>query len=175
MLSEKRIKEAETNVKSYLKEGLIKKTEFNQNIFNILKRNAQESLNVANFLNENNKSSLWIIVCSYYSMFYLANALLYKLGYKIGSKISHKVTSDALIVFARNKIKQSLLEEYEEMKDEALATIKSEELIEFLDYERKKRSFIQYETPEEIKMSKVKTSLERAKEFMLQISKILEG
>jgi len=76
MLSEKRIKEAETNVKSYLKEGLIKKTEFNQNIFNILKRNAQESLNVANFLNENNKLSLWIIVCSYYSMFYLANALI---------------------------------------------------------------------------------------------------
>jgi len=37
MLSEKRIKEAETNVKLYLKEGLIKKAEFNINIFNILK------------------------------------------------------------------------------------------------------------------------------------------
>jgi hypothetical protein len=42
------------------------------------------------------------------------------------------------------------------LKYEALATIKSEELLEFLDYERKKRSFIQYETPEEIKMAKVK-------------------
>jgi len=77
-----------------------------------------------------------------YCLFILFNVLFGKCPYKIGSKISHKVTSDALIVFARNKIKQSLLEEYEEMKDEALATIKSEELIEFLDYERKKRSFI---------------------------------
>jgi len=108
-------------------------------------------------------------------MFYIAEALLYKLGYKVGSKIPHKVTSDALIMFARNKIKQSLIEEYEDMRDQALATIKSDELIEFFDYERKKRNFIQYETPDEVKISKVKNSLERAKEFMLQISKVLEN
>ena len=174
MLSEKRIKEAEANVKSYLNEGLLTKTEFIPKVFNILKNNSQESLNVANFLYKNKKSSLWIIVTSYYSMFYLANALLYKLGYKVGSKISHKVTADALIVFARNKIKQSLIESYEDIRDEALASMKSEELIEYFDYERKKRSFIQYDTPETIKISKVKTSLERAREFMLQISKLLE-
>lgn len=174
MLSEKRIKEAESNVKTYIYEGLLIKSEFNENVFNIFKKNAYESLSVANFLNENEKSSLWIIVTSYYSMYYLANALLYKLGYKVGSKISHKVTADALVVFARNKIKQSLIESYEDIRDEALATIKSDELIEYLDYERKKRSFIQYNTPEIIKISKVKTSLERAKEFMLQISKLLE-
>ncbi len=52
--------------------------------------------------------------------------------------------------------------------------MKSEELIEYLDYERKKRSFIQYNTPETIRISKVKTSFERAREFMLQISKALE-
>jgi len=174
MLNEKRIKEAETNVRSYLNEGLLTKTEFIPNVFNILKNNAQESLNVANFLYKNKKSSLWIIVTSYYSMFYLANALLYKLGYKVGSKISHKVTADALIVFARTKIKQSLIESYEDIRDEALASMKSEELIEYFDYERKKRSFIQYDTPETIKISKVKTSLERAREFILQISKLLE-
>jgi uncharacterized protein (UPF0332 family) len=174
MLSEKRIKEAESNVKSYLEEGLLSKTEFSSKIFDILKKNAQESLNVANFLSKNNKSSLWIIVTSYYSMFYLANALIYKLGYKVGSKIAHKVAADALIVFARNKIKQSLIESYEDIRDEALATIKSEELIEYLDYERKKRNFIQYDTPETIKISRVKTSLERARVFMLQIGKLLE-
>jgi len=52
----------------------------------ILKNNAQESLTVANFLYKNKKSSLWIIVTSYYSMFYLANALLHKSGYKVGPK-----------------------------------------------------------------------------------------
>ena len=174
MLSEKRIKEAESNVKSYLEEGLLRKTEFNSQIFNILRKNAQESLTVANFLNENKKSSLWVIVTSYYSMFYLANALLYKLGYKVGSRIAHKVTADALVVLARNKIRLSLIDDYEEIRDNALSTMKSEELIEYLDYERKKRGFIQYDTPETIKISKVKTSLERAREFMLVISRLLE-
>jgi len=170
----KRIREAETNVKAYLDEGLLKKSEFDSRIFSILKRNAQESLNVASFLDKNKKSGLWVIVASYYSMFYLANALLYRLGYKVGAKISHKVTTDALIVFARGKLKQSLIESYETIRDEALASMKSEELIEYLDYERKKRSFIQYETPEKIKISKVRTSLERAREFMLQIGRLLE-
>ena len=175
MLDEKRIKEAESNVKTYLTEGILRKTSFNQNIFQILKKNAQESLDIANFLYKNRKSSLWIIVASYYSMFYLANALLYKWGYKVGDKISHKVTADALIVFARNKSKQSLIESYEDIRDEALATMKSDELIQYFDFERRKRSFIQYQTPEEIKISKVETSLKRAKEFMLEIEKLLEG
>jgi uncharacterized protein (UPF0332 family) len=175
MLSEKRIKEAEVNVNNYLKEGLLRKSEFNENIYNILKRNAQESLETASFLYNNKKSNLWIIVASYYSMFYLANALLYKIGYKVGDKISHKITADGLIVFSRVKLRQSLIEDYEDTRDEALAKIKSDELIVSLDYERKKRSLIQYNTPEEIKVSKTETSLKRAKEFMLQVRKLLES
>ena len=147
MLDEKRIKEAESNVKTYLTGGLLKKTGFDQNIFQILRKNAQESLDIANFLHKNKKSSLWIIVDSYYSMFYLANALLHKLCYKVGEKISHKVTADALILFARNKLKQNLIENYEDIRDEALATMKSDELIQYFDFERRKRSFIQYKTP----------------------------
>ncbi len=126
-------------------------------------------------MHKNKKSDLWVIVTSYYSMFYSANALLYKLNYKVGEKIAHKVTADALIVFARNKLKQSLIENYEDVRDEALATMKSNELIEYLDFERKKRSFIQYDTPKEIKMSKVEISLKRAKEFMFHIGKLFEG
>ena len=121
MLDEKRIKEAESNVKSYLDEGLLKKSEFNSRIYDILRKNAQESLNVANFLYKNKKSYLWIIATSYYSMFYLANSLLYKLGYKVGEKIAHKITAD------------SLIDGYEDIRDEALATMKSDELIEHLD------------------------------------------
>ena len=55
---------------------------------------------------------LWVIVPSYYSMYYIANAVLLKLGYKVGDKVSHKVTADAIIVFVRNKLKKNLLEEY---------------------------------------------------------------
>jgi len=95
MLNEKRIKEAETNVKSYLSEGLIKKEQFNEVVFRVLMNNSNESAETATFLSNNKKSNLWIIVSSYYSMFYIANAVLYKLGYKIGEKIAHKVTSEA--------------------------------------------------------------------------------
>ncbi len=59
-------------------------------------------------------------------MFYLANALLYKLGCKVGDRISHKVTADALIVFDRDMVRKSLLGSYEDVMDEALATLKSD-------------------------------------------------
>ena len=73
MLNEKRIKEAQSNVKSYLSEGLLDKQQFQQDIFKILLNNANESLDTADFLFKNNKSRLWVIVCSYYSMFYSHN------------------------------------------------------------------------------------------------------
>ncbi|MEK6935801.1 MAG: hypothetical protein AABW67_03365 [Nanoarchaeota archaeon] len=175
MLDEKRIKEAQSNIKSYLNEGLITKQSFENKIFEILSNNANESLETANFLSKNNKSSLWIIVCSYYSMFYIANAVLYKIGYKVGDKISHKVTSDALIVFVKDKLRNSLIEDYEEAKEEALllAKNKAESLVENFDFEREKRSFIQYQTREIDKISKSQTSLKRAKEFMVEMNKLL--
>lgn len=175
MLSEKRIKEAQSNVKTYLAEGLLKKQQLQQNILKILLDNTNESLDTADFLLKNNKSKLWVIVCSYYSMFYIANAVLLKLGYKVGDKISHKVTNDALIVFVKDKLKSSLLENYEEAKEEALliAKNKSESLIENFEFERKKRSVIQYQTEEQEKVSKAETSLKRAKEFFTEMSKML--
>lgn len=174
MLNEKRINEAANNIEGYIADDLLKKTEFNQNIFNILKNNAQDSLKVAIFLEKENRSDLWVIVISYYAMYYIANAVLYKLGYKIGHKISHKITADALIVFVRKKLADALLEGYEEIKDQALSAIKSDELIETFDFERRKRSTIQYQTKEVAKHSKAQTSLKRAKEFMFEMEKLLE-
>lgn len=173
MLDEKRIKEAETNVRSYLEDGLLKKTTTNDKIIKILLENAKESLRVAEEVKE--ISELWVIVCSYYSMFYYANAVLLKLGYKVGEKIAHKVTADAMIVYVRNKLKKSLLEEYEDVKEEALnlAGIKADSLIQSLDFEREKRSVIQYKTIEAEKQSKAKTSLKRAKEFSKEMRKLL--
>ena len=174
MLTDKRIKEAQDNFRAYLQDGLVvKKKEFEQRIFNILENNANESLKIAEKLFDNQDSWLWAIVTSYYSMYYIANAVLYKMGYKVGEKIAHKVTADCLIALVRNKLKSSLLEQYEEMQKEALAGIKADEIIQSFDYERKKRSIFQYETTEEVKQEKAKVSLERAKEFVNEMKKLV--
>ncbi|MCL4391702.1 MAG: hypothetical protein M1284_00375 [Candidatus Parvarchaeota archaeon] len=176
MLDKERIASAEKNVKAYLYEGLLKRTkEVDDRILNTFKKNADESLNVANFIFEENLSSLWVIVCSYYSMYYIANAVLYSLGYKVGHRISHKVTADTLIIFVRGKLKASILEEFDEAQTEALelSNIKADELVESFDFERVKRSKFQYEMTEEIKRSKAQTSLDRAKAFIFEMKKLL--
>ena len=173
MINEKRIQEAENNVRIYLQDGLLRKQSFKKEIFIILKRNAHESLETSQFVNVNNKSDMWTIITSYYATYYIANAALYKLGYKVGTKISHKVTADALLVFVRNKLKTSLLEEFEELQKEALAGIKADSVLENFDYERKKRNLIQYETTSIEKHTKAITSLQRAKEFVFEMEKIL--
>ena len=175
MLSKDRIKEAETNVRFYLNEGLLKKESLNIDALRVLLRNAEESIASAEKLNSERTSDLWVIVCSYYSMFYIASAVLRKLGYKVGEKIAHKVTADALIVYVRGKLKESLIEEYEATKDEALslAGIKADSLIESFDFEKSKRSRIQYSTDNVEKQSKAKTSLQRAKVFSQEMKKFL--
>ena len=171
----RRIKEAEKNVKSYVEDGLLKKAIPNKQVIDIFVRNAKESLRVAEEVQQKNISPLWVIVCSYYAMFYYANAMLLKFGHKVGEKIVHKVTSDALIVYVRGKLKASLIEEYEKTKEEALnlAGIKADTLLESFDFERNKRSIIQYQTLDDEKQSKAQTSLQRAKEFTREMEKLL--
>lgn len=176
MLNKDRIREAEKNIKSYLNEGLLKKVkDANRNILNTFRRNSEESLRVADFLFRNNMSSLWVIVSSYYAMYYIANAVLYKVGYKVGHRISHKVTSDALIVFVKDRLKERLLEDFEEAKNEALelTQVKADEIIESFDFERLKRSKFQYRMTETVKRSKAETSLKRAKNFVFELEKLL--
>ena len=175
MLTKERIKEAESNVKSYLEDGLLKKAIINKQVMNIFLRNAKESLRVAEEVHQKNISELWVIVCSYYSMYYYTNAVLLRLGHKVGEKIVHKVTSDAIIVYVRGKLKESLIEGYEDSKEEALnlAGMKADALIESFDFERNKRGLIQYQTLEIEKKSKAKTSLQRAKEFTREMEKLL--
>ena len=173
-----RIKEAETNVKSYLDEGLLKQTK-NETAQEMYVKNSDLSLETAqklfNLESIDYKPYLWIIVSSYYSMYYVANAVLLNLGYKVGSKISHKITCDAMIVFTRNKLKKELIENYEDLRDDALELIssKADSIIESLDFERGKRSIFQYEMDEKIKRGKAITSLERAKRFLFEMKKLL--
>src|SRR3989338_464021 len=149
MLRNERISEAQSSVRSYLADGLLTKEWFRNIVFETYLRNHRESLLVARKLFNENLSNLWVVVISYYSMFYLANAFFYKMGYKVGSKVAHKVTSDALIVFMRNKLKEHLIEDYELASSEAL--ILSDNLLQNYDFEREKRSIFQYESTEEIK------------------------
>lgn len=171
------IKEAESNVKQYLEDGLLKK-QVNNTAKLMYIENSEVSLQTAQKLlaleSKEYNPSLWIIVSSYYAMYYIANAVLLHVGYKVGDKISHKVTADALVVFVRNKLKKQLLEEYEETKEDALELMsqKVDVLLHSLNFEREKRSKFQYQMDEQAKRGKAVASLERAKEFVFEMKKI---
>ena len=122
-MDEEKKKEAKQNFDKYLQDGLLKKKK-NETAKAMYIKNAELSLNLAEeCINSALNPYLWVVVISYYSMFYIANAVLLHLGYKIGSKVVHKVTSDALIVFVRNKLKKELIEEYENAKEDATELI----------------------------------------------------
>jgi uncharacterized protein (UPF0332 family) len=126
MIDSRRIKEAESNIRHYLKEGLLKK-QANETAKKMYMKNSDLSLETANRLLSISDTEfmpyLWVTVTSYYSMFYLANAVLLELGYKVGDKVSHKVAADALVVFVKDKLKKELLDGYEETKEDALELI----------------------------------------------------
>jgi uncharacterized protein (UPF0332 family) len=119
-----------------------------------------ESLRVADELFKNKTSSLWVVITSYYSMFYIACAYLYKLGYKSGEEIVHQVVNETLIVQGRYNIKNHLLMAYEIGMQEALSM--SDNYLKNYESEKVKRASFQYETTESVKESRAKTSLERA-------------
>ena len=147
-MDEKRIEIAGKNFVNYLREGMIKKVSMiDPLIYGTYLKNARESLNVANQLFQNKTSYLWVIVSSYYSMFYFACAYVYKLGYKPGDEIVHQVVNEALIVQGRHKIKNHLLQAYEIEKEEALSI--SDNYLNNYESEKIKRRTFQYETTED--------------------------
>ena len=162
--------------------------------------NAEKSLRTANFIyelstNDNVKQTLrvekdfesyvWVIVTSYYSMFYSALALLAREGIRVGRQIVHKVTADALIhFFISNKRLAKMFEDYEEAKDTTLDLIGREELMKGLqkradeliiayELEMRKRVTFQYDIGEMAKRGYADTSLKRAREFFTEVRKIL--
>lgn len=170
-MDKERIRIAEKNFTNYLEEGKIKKTnKFDELVYSTYLKNGRESLNVANQLSQNKTSSLWVVVSSYYSMFYMACAYLYKLEYKPGDEIVHQVVNESLIVQGRHKIKNYILENYSEEK----ALIIVDNYLDNYEREKAKRASFQYHTTEEIKESKAKTSLERVREFLTLIEEILQ-
>ena len=176
MIDAKRKNEAQKNFRRYLDEGLlVKQTDILAK--NKYVENAELSLRTAQELMQSSlKPHLWVIVVSYYSMFYMANAVLLHLGYKTQDKIAHKVTSESLITLVLDKLKKELLEDYEAMQQDALeiAAAKAESVIESYSYELDKRSRFQYNMLEQTKENKAKTSLKRASEFVFEMKKLMK-
>ena len=202
MIEKKRIEEAQRNAKQYIDEGLLKvKDKDAPRFVGFFMKNAESSLHTASMLQEISdqqglkvtlkvssdfESYLWVIVSSYYSMFYAATALLASQGIRATGQIVHKVTGDALIhFFVSNEKLAKLLEQYEEAQAVGLELIgreelmksmqkKADELIVAYESERKKRSKFQYDIGVQAKRGYAQTSLERAKEFVFEIRKILK-
>ena len=135
----------------------------------------------------NLKGFLWVINSSYYSMFYMASALLASSGIKIKSEIGiHKLTFDAFVYYfyLTNKIAKEYVEQFleafedsEELlgRKEAIkrAEEKAKELITSFDSEREKRRIFTYELERTKIETKAKTSLERANHFYREIIKLI--
>jgi len=203
VIEKERIEEAKRNVKQYIDEGLLKvKDKDAQKFVSFFMKNAESSLQTASILQEISdeeslkhalkvsngfESYLWVIVSSYYSMFYAATALLASQGIRATGQIVHKVTGDALIhFFVSNEKLAKLLEQYEEAKAAGLELVgreelmksmqrKADELVVAYESERKKRSKFQYDIGVQAKRGYAQTSLDRAKEFVFEISKILKS
>ncbi len=118
---------------------------------------------------------------SYYSMFYMARALLENEGIKLRSEQSiHALTFDALIYYfyLTGKLQKRLLEYFAEAKkqvSELLGKQKADELIEGYFFEKRKRATFTYDMGAVVIRAKAKTSLERAKKFNIEIRKILDA
>lgn len=202
MIDEQRLNEAKRNVKQYIGDGLLKLNDKDAPRFvDFFMANADSSLRTASILQQisddealkeklkvglDYESYLWVIVSSYYAMFYAATAILAKQGIKATGQIVHKVTADALIhFFASNEKLAKLLEQYEEAQVVGLELVgreellkrmqkKADELIIAYEGERKKRSKFQYDIGVLAKKGYAQTSLERAKVFVFEIRKLVK-
>lgn len=203
MINKERLDEAKRNVKLYMDDGLLKVGDKEAPRFvDFFMANAESSLRTASILQQISdenalketlkvgmdfESYLWVIVSSYYAMFYAATAILAKQGIRATGQIVHKVTADALIhFFGSNEKLAKLLEQYEEAQAVGLELVgreelmkrmtkKADELIIAYEGERKKRSKFQYDIGVQAKRGYAQASLERAKDFLFEIGKLVKS
>jgi len=193
MLGEKQINESKNRIINFIKEGIVQKGKETRFVHFFLK-NAKNSLETAKLLFEvstkdnlkeelglpNFNGFLWTINSSYYSIFYLARALLESQRIKIKTDHSiHMVTFDALIYYfySTGKLEKRFIEDLIDAKEETAliqGKEKSNKLVQDYYNERVKRATFTYETGEIAMQNKAKTSLERAKRFNEETRKIIE-
>ena len=201
MMEKKRIEEASRNVRQYITDGLLKtRDNESKRLVSFFMDQAERSLRTAPVIFELStdgaakdrmrlerdfESHLWVIVTSYYSMFYAALALLASQGIRAGRQLVHKVVADALLhFFISNKRLAKMLEDYEEARDTSLELIGREELMKHLEKradelivayerEREKRGKFQYDVGEMAMRGYAETSLQRARDLVSEARKIL--
>ena len=193
MLDEKKLKEVDSRVKQFIRGNIINSKGKPEHVKFFIK-NADDSIDSAKALFElstDHKKQeslgftsfnglLWVVNASYYSMFYMARALLENGGIKIKTELSiHAVTFDAMIYYFyfTGKLQKEFLEDFIEAKEDAaelLGKQKADELMEEYFFEKKKRGTFTYDMGTVLVESKAKTSLERAQRFMREIKKIID-
>ena len=193
-LDDKKLKEIGNRVKNFISEGLIKSKQPKKYVDFFL-TNATDSLKTARCIYDMSTNKgyqqytgyeglngfLWVINASYYSMFYMARALLESEGIKLKADLSiHALTFDALIhyFYLTGKLQKRLFEQYIEAQEEAtelLGKQKADELVEEYFFEKRKRGNLTYETEEFAIRSKAKTSLDRATKFNTEIRMIVDS
>lgn len=192
LVDDKKIKEIESRVKQYLNNNIIK-TKQEKRYVSFFLKNSKDSLDSAKILfdlsvdkelldkigRKDFNGFLWVINSSYYSMFYMARALMENEGIKISSDLSvHMVTFDVLVHFfyQNGKLQKKILEDFinaKEEADELLGKEKADTLIEGYFSEKNKRASFTYNTGSHAIKSKAETSLKRATLFNKEITKII--
>lgn len=192
MIEDKKLKEAESRMKQFITDDIIK-TKRKPEYVDFFLKNADDSIDSAKALFELSTNPekqqylgftdfnglLWVVNASYYSMFYMARALLENGGIKIKTDLSiHAVTFDAVIYYfyLTGKLQKELLDDFIEAQEDAaelLGKQKADELIEEYFFEKKKRGTFTYEMGAVLVKSKAKTSLERAQKFRRELKKII--
>lgn len=191
MIEEKRLKEAEGRMKRYVADRVVLTGQPVEDV-DFFMKNADDSLQSARCLYDVSAKHdypgydglsgwLWVINASYYSMFYMARALLEHAGIKLRAELSiHAITFDALVSFyyLTGKLQKQLFAYYAAAKEDAaelLGQQRAGEMIQDYFYERRKRASFTYETGEHAMHSKAKTSLQRATAFNREIRRIIRG
>jgi len=192
MLEDKHINEAKNNAIKSIDNGAIVKTNESRYIDFFIK-NSKDSLDSAKALfeistNQKIRESmgfsgfngfLWVINSSYYSMFYMARALLESIGVKIKTDESiHFHAFNALVYYfySNGKLERHFIEDLQSAGEEAsqiLGKEKAKEVISDYSSEKEKRAKFTYEMGEIAMKNKAETSLNRAKKFNEEIRKIL--
>jgi len=192
MLDEKKINESRKRAEKLIKEGIIFKdkprfVEF----FLVNSRNSLDSAKLLFDVSADEKLKkdlgflrfdgfLWVINASYYSMFYLARALLESKGINVKTDLSiHSAVFDALVYYfyLTGRIEKKFIEEFNEAgleASEVLGKEKAKSLMDSYSNEKEKRGRFTYEMGEIAMKNKAQTSLERAKMFREEIRKMIE-
>lgn len=169
---ERKLKTAEIYFSKSLKSGDITKKSEHKKLSSIYFGFSKGSLETADILydisgdkvkkglisvDDSYEAYMWVTVTSYYSMFYMASALLAKKQFKIGSNSTHENVKCAFLYLyiSQGQLKKELGIEYQ----------KTKELAESLMQERKKRYKCQYDMGIRTLKSDAKESLKNAKTF----------